>query len=118
MADFTETGIYFPIKKLNLLYKNGRFRIHQDKIHSEICNLLHFGAIGRKGILNLANLPFEAFWSQSNTNSNSTKSTVFIIGTDQTHPYCNDEYSGRYCTTLGKCEKVFCVCTVTAFDIR
>ena len=36
----------------------------------------------------MPNLPFSEFGSQSNTNSKSTKSTVFRIGTNQTHPKC------------------------------
>ena len=32
------------------------------------------------------NLPFSEFGSQSNTNSEFAKSTVFRIGTNQTHP--------------------------------
>ena len=34
----------------------------------------------------LPNLPFSELVSQSNTNSESSKSTVFRIGTNQTHP--------------------------------
>ena len=34
----------------------------------------------------LPNLPFSELCSQSNTNSESSKSTIFRIGTNQTHP--------------------------------
>ena len=42
-------------------------------------NLLPFGAEGSAGLPNLPNLPFSELWSQSNTNSVSSKSTVFSI---------------------------------------
>ena len=50
-------------------------------------NALPFGAEGPAGLPNLPNLPFLEFGSQSNTNSDSLKSTVFRICTNQTHPY-------------------------------
>ena len=45
-----------------------------------------FGAEGSGGLLNLPNLPLSELGSPSNTNSESSKSTVFRIGTNQTHP--------------------------------
>ena len=42
--------------------------------------------LGSAGLPNLPNLPFSELGSQSNTNSESSKSTVFRIGTNQTHP--------------------------------
>ena len=50
-------------------------------------NLLLSGAEGSAGLPNLPNLPFSELESQSNTNSESSKSTVFRIGTNQPHPY-------------------------------
>ena len=49
-------------------------------------NLLPFGAEDLAGLPNLLNLPFSDFRSQSNTNDESTRSTDFRIGTNQTHP--------------------------------
>ena len=49
-------------------------------------NLLPFGAEGSAGLLNLPNEPFSELGSQSNTNSESSKSTVFRIGNNQTQP--------------------------------
>ena len=49
-------------------------------------NLLPFGAECSVGLLNLPNLPFSEFGSQSNTNSESTKATVPRIDVNQTHP--------------------------------
>ena len=47
--------------------------------------LLPAGAEGSAGLPNLPNLPFSEFGSYSNTNPESSKSTVFRIGTNQTH---------------------------------
>ena len=41
--------------------------------------------LGSAGHLNLPNLPLPKFRRQSNTNSESNKSTVFRIATDQTN---------------------------------
>ena len=49
-------------------------------------NLLPFGAEGSEGLTNLLNLSFLELGSQSNTNSESSISTVFRIGTNQTYP--------------------------------
>ena len=49
-------------------------------------NSPRFESFGSAGLPNLPNLPFSEFGSQSNTNSESSKSTVFRIGTNQTHP--------------------------------
>ena len=51
-----------------------------------LLNLLPFGAEGSAGLPNLQNLPFSEFGSKSNANCESPKSTIFRIGTNQTHP--------------------------------
>ena len=43
-------------------------------------------AFGAEGSAGLPKLPFSKLGSQSNTNFESSKSTVFRIGTNQTHP--------------------------------
>ena len=54
---------------------------------SKVCqNLLPFGAEGSAGLPNLPNMRFSELGSQSNTNSESSKPTVFRIGSNQTHP--------------------------------
>ena len=44
------------------------------------------GSEGLAGLPNLPNLPFSEFGSQSNTDFESSKFTVFRIGTNQAHP--------------------------------
>ena len=61
---------------------------------------------------NLPNLPFSEFDSQSDTNSESSKSTVFRIGSNQTHPciYSHRNMSLSLCINLAMmcCFKVHC----------
>ena len=45
-----------------------------------------FEAEGSAGLPNLPNLPFSGLGNQSNANSESTKSIVFRLGINKTHP--------------------------------
>ena len=58
-------------------------------------NSLPFGAEGSAGLPNQPKLPFSESENQSNTNSGSTKSTVFRIGTNQIHPTMERAYSAE-----------------------
>ena len=57
-----------------------------ENLFLSLPNLPPVGAEALAGLPNLPNLLFLEFGSQSNTNCESSKSTVFRIGTNQTHP--------------------------------
>ena len=58
----------------------------EARIYKNFPNLLPLEAEATAGILNLSNLPFSKFDSQSIMNSESNKLTRFRIGTDATQP--------------------------------
>ena len=103
------------------------FRKSERESLLSLPNLPPVRAEGSARLRNLRNLPFSEFGSQSNTNSECSKSTVFKIGTNQTQPKnlagwnleqqpFNQEriqaalekprffYASFYCTTLEKAQ--------------
>ena len=64
----------------------------KSKISPKSAKPSAFGAEGSAGLPNLPNLPFSVLGSQSNTNAETSESTVLRSGTNQTHPM-----SGNFC---------------------
>ena len=89
-----DSGAWQPREKLSITVaaraKSPCFRVLEMKsrISPNSVKLCAFGAESSAGLPNLPNLPFSELRSQSNTNSESCKPTVFRIGTNQTHPMC------------------------------